>query len=462
MDKRKKKIASGLAAFLIIMWLCTLISKSIYAAKLPMVSTVSVQAKYVEHTVKAEGIVEVGAKRAVNVLGGLRVSELCVHTGDRVEEGDLLFRIDLEDLAVFLEEKETACGKIQMQIDAIEHNRELAAARQAVEESRAREDYDALARYQDTLVGRAAENVAQAEEALEELQEENRFHEGDWTGENPEPETEAEREARLQEEERLKQELQAAVYAEADAKWNRDNTIKDAGRRVEDTQEEENADATLSLYRTELADAREELAAYQEIADQEGQILAPSTGIVTDIRVEVGGTVPVTASILLSDEEVPCQFRVTLTKEDVSYVNLNDDVKLELDGSRSMDAVIDYLAENENMPGSFTAVVNLPEGTGVPGQSGILTRTDTGEKQYTCIPVGALYSTLEGRNYVYVVNEREGILGPEYYVEEITVSVNDKNDVWASVQGAFTEESRIVENSTAEIKKGDVVRLVDS
>ena len=433
MDKRKKRIASGFAVFLVLMWLCTLISKSIYAAKLPMVSTVSVQAKYVEHTVKAEGIVEVGAKRAVNVLGGLRVSELCVHIGDRVEEGELLFRIDLEDLAVFLEEKEIACGKIQMQIDAIAHNKELAAARQAVEESRAREDYDALARYQDTLVGRAAEEVAQAEEALEEQPDE----------------------------ELLKRELQAAAYAEADAKWNRDNILKEAGRKVEDVLEEENADAALALYQTELAAAREELASYQEMADQEGQILAPSAGIVTDIRVEVGGRVPDTASLLLSDEDVPCQFRVTLTREDVSYVNLNDSVKLELDGSRSMDAVIDYLAENENMPGSFTAIVNLPEGTGVPGQSGILTRTDAGEKQYTCIPLNALYIT-EGRSYVYVVNEREGILGPEYYVEEIAVSVNDKNDSWASVQGALTEESRVVGNSTAEIKKGDVVRLIDS
>ena len=433
MDKRKKRIASGFAVFLVLMWLCTLISKSIYAAKLPMVSTVSVQAKYVEHTVKAEGIVEVGAKRAVNVLGGLRVSELCVHIGDRVEEGELLFRIDLEDLAVFLEEKEIACGKIQMQIDAIAHNKELAAARQAVEESRAREDYDALARYQDTLVGRAAEEVAQAEEALEEQPDE----------------------------ELLKRELQAAAYAEADAKWNRDNILKEAGRKVEDVLEEENADAALALYQTELAAAREELASYQEMADQEGQILAPSAGIVTDIRVEVGGRVPDTASLLLSDEDVPCQFRVTLTREDVSYVNLNDSVKLELDGSRSMDAVIDYLAENEYMPGSFTAIVNLPEGTGVPGQSGILTRTDAGEKQYTCIPLNALYIT-EGRSYVYVVNEREGILGPEYYVEEIAVSVNDKNDSWASVQGALTEESRVVGNSTAEIKKGDVVRLIDS
>ncbi len=60
-----------------------------------------------------------------------------------------------------------------------------------------------------------------------------------------------------------------------------------------------------------------------------------------------------------------------------------------------------------------------------------------------------------------MVNEREGILGTEYYVEEIIVSVADKNDKLAAIEGAVTAESLIIENSTEEIKKGDVVRLAD-
>lgn len=63
-------------------------------------------------------------------------------------------------------EQELASRKIRLQIDTILHNRELAEEKKALEEARAREDYDALARYQDTLVGRAAENVVKAEEAL--------------------------------------------------------------------------------------------------------------------------------------------------------------------------------------------------------------------------------------------------------------------------------------------------------
>lgn len=455
MEKRKKRIATGLVFFLIFMWGCTLVSKSIYASKLPMVTTTRIESKYIEHTVEMEGIVEAGAKLPVVVLNGLRVEELAVHVGDRVEEGDLLFTVDLEDLQEILAEHETAVQKVQLQIDAILQNRELAEAQKALEEARAREDYDALARYQDTLVGRAAEEVAQAEEDLEELQEENIEHENDDG-----PETEEEREARLQEEERLKRQLQDAAYAEADAKWNRENTMKDAGRKVEDILSEEDVDATLSVYRTEVNSIREKMAVYQEILQQEGKITADRSGMVTDLYVEVGGRVPDTASLLLADDEVSCQFRTTLTKEQKSYVNLNDDAKLELDGKKPINVTIDYLAENESAPGTFTALVQLPEETGMPGLSGVLKCSKTGEKHFSCISLLALHSQND-RNFVYVVNEREGILGLEYYVEEINVSVKDKNDQWAAVEGALTEDSRIIISSTKEVEQGGVVRLAE-
>lgn len=441
MDKRRKKIVAGLAVFMVLMWLCTLISKSIYAQQLPMVTTIRTDSKYIEHIVEAEGIVEAGAKLPVTVLGGLRVESLFVQMGDRVEEGDPLLTVDLEDLKQIMEEQELSAAKTQLQIDTIVHNKELAQNQKALEEARAREDYDALARYQDTLVGRAAEDVVQAEKALDELPDESRGNGSE-------------------EEERLKRELQAAAYAEADAKWNRENTMKDAGRKVEDVLQEDDADATLSVYRTELAALQEKIAAYREVLDNEGKITAPMAGTVTDVYVQAGGRVPDTASFLLADEGVPCQFSVSLSKEQKSYVNLGDDVKLELDGRKKIDAKVDYLQENKNMPGTYTAIVKLPEETGVPGLSGKLTCSKTGEKHPSCISLTALHEA-NGRYFVYVVNEREGILGTEYYVEEITISVVDKNDRLAAIEGAVSGESLILESSTKEVKKGDVVRLSD-
>ena len=444
MDKRMKRIGAGLIVFMVFMWLCTLISKSIYASKLPLVSTCGIDARYIEHVVEAEGIVEAGSKLPVTVLGGLRVVEVFVQTGDRVEEGALLFTVDLEDMKEIMAEQELASREIRLQIDTILHNRELAEEKKAREEARAREDYDALARYQDTLVGRAAENVVQAEEALDELQAENREHEDDWEKEDGERKTEeeieAERKAREEEEERLKQEVQAAAYAEADARWNRDNIMKDAGRKVEDTVSEEDEDATLAVYYAEVESIQEKLAAYQEILDGEGKIAAPMGGMVTDVYVQAGGRVPDTASFLMADDEVPCQFRVPLTKEDKTYVNLGDDVKLKLGDRKEINAAIDYLTENENAPGSFTAVLRLPEETGTPGQSGTIICAKSGEKRPCCIPLLALHEE-QNKSYVYVVGEREGILGMEYYVEEINVTVVDKNDKFAAIEGSFSRRT---------------------
>lgn len=458
----KKKIGCGFIIFLIFMWLCTLISKSIYASRLPMVTTCGIDSKYIEHVVEAEGIVEAGAKLPVTALGGLRVVEVSVQAGDRVEEGDLLFTVDLEDMKEIMAQQELDRQKTQLQIDAILHNRELAQEKKELEEARAREDYDALARYQDTLVGRAAENVAQAEEALDELQAENRAHEDDWKKEDGEQKTEeeieAERKAREEEEERLKQKLQAAAYAEADAKWNRDNAVKDAGRKVEDVISEEDQDAALAVYQAEAEGIQEKLSAYQAVLDGGGKITAPMSGMVTDVYVQAGGRVPDTASFLLADDEAPYQFCVTLTKEEKTYVNLSDDVKLKLGDRKEVNARVDYLAENENAPGSFTARIQLPEETGMPGQSGTMTCAKAGEKQSCCIPLLALHED-QNKSYVYVAGEREGILGTEYYVEEINVSVVDKNDKFAAVEGALTEESRIIQSADKEIKRGDVIRL---
>lgn len=458
----KKKIGYGFIIFLIFMWLCTLISKSIYASRLPMVTTCGIESKYIEHVVEAEGIVEAGAKLPVTALGGLRVVAVSVQAGDRVEEGDLLFTVDLEDMKEIMAQQELDRQKTQLQIDAILHNRELAQEKKELEEARAREDYDALARYQDTLVGRAAENVAQAEEALDELQAENRAHEDDWKKEDGEQKTEeeieAERKAREEEEERLKQELQAAAYAEADAKWNRDNAVKDAGRKVEDVISEEDQDAALAVYQAEAEGIQEKLSAYQAVLDGGGKITAPMSGMVTDVYVQAGGRVPDTASFLLADDEAPYQFCVTLTKEEKTYVNLSDDVKLKLGDRKEVNARVDYLAENENAPGSFTARIQLPEETGMPGQSGTMTCAKAGEKQSCCIPLLALHED-QNKSYVYVAGEREGILGTEYYVEEINVSVVDKNDKFAAVEGALTEESRIIQSADKEIKRGDVIRL---
>ena len=60
MKEKKRKIFTGFIIFLGIMWLCTLISRAVYAYQLPMVTVQKPDSKYVEHKVEAEGIVVAG------------------------------------------------------------------------------------------------------------------------------------------------------------------------------------------------------------------------------------------------------------------------------------------------------------------------------------------------------------------------------------------------------------------
>ncbi len=444
---RKKKIVIGFLIFIGFMWLCTVISKSIYASRLPIISVEQIDQKYIEHIVEVEGIVIAGDKLPVTALSGLRIDKVMVQVGDRIEEGDVLFSVDMEDLNLIMEEKQAQIAKLQAQVNAIVQNEELEQQRKALEEERAREDYDTTARYQDTLVGRAEEEYNRAEHELEEQIEMN-DEDGEWS--------EEEQKAK----EALERALQSAAYAEADAKGQRDNSIKEAGRRVEDILLPENADATLSNYQVELALLREDLAKYQEIKDMEGQIAAGQSGLVTDVYINVGSRIPDSAVMLLADDAVPCQFKTMIDKEQKKYVGLNDKVSLKLDGSsREKEASVDYLSESDTMPGSYDIFINLPEGSGMPGLSGTMKHTETGEKYSCCLSPMAVHTDINNRSFVYVVKEREGILGMEYYVEEVNVRILDQNENWVAVEGALDSESQIIVSATKEIKNGEIVRF---
>lgn len=445
-DKRKKKIVTGFLVFLAAMWLCTVISKSIYASRLPIVSTESIESKYIEHIVNVDGIVVAGEKNPVTTVSGLRVEKLMVQTGDRVEEGDTLFMIDMEDLASIMDEKQNVIARIQTQVDTILANEELARQRKALEEQRAREDYDELARHEDTLVGRAAEEYSQIKDEIGEQREGAFTEDGEYISGSVD--------------ETMEDALQKAAYAEADAKWQRDTAMKEAGRKVEDILAPEKEDASLEVSRLELSNLRADLALYQEIKKENGEIKASRTGMVTDIFVTTGGRTSDSAVMLLADDSVPCQFKTTLTQEQKKYVSLNDIVSLKLDGSsREKEVTIDYLAESVSAPGSYEVYINLPEGTGVPGMSGTMSHAESGEKQTCCVTPAAV-TTVDGRSHVYVVREREGILGMEYYAEQISVRIADQNDYFVALDNApLDKEDRIISSSMKEIKNGEIVRL---
>lgn len=211
--KRQKKILTAFFIFLVFMFFCTLISRSVYASKLPQVTVETPRRMAINHTVEAEGIVHQGREYAVTALSGLRVRTVYANIGDRVTKETLLFDLDMEDLKQKIQEKELEIKKLQLQIASIEQNRSLDAQKQQTENARAQEDY---ARAEQ----KAAEALERTREDLEDAQDAYEDHKDSPVHLTSEEDREAAQEAYeewVEKEETLRQEAEQKKKAYEDA-----------------------------------------------------------------------------------------------------------------------------------------------------------------------------------------------------------------------------------------------------
>ena len=204
--KKQKKILAAFGVFLVFMFLCTLISRAVYASGLPQVTVDTPQRMAVNHKVEAEGIVRQGREYAVNVLSGLRVKTVYTHVGDRVTPETLLFELDTEDLREKIRKQELAVKKLQLQMSDQQKNRNLDEQKKQTESGRAREDYARTESAEGEKLGRAEEDLSDAEDALEEL----RNHPVEVTPDEERRAVREEYETWVQEETELKEELEQA------------------------------------------------------------------------------------------------------------------------------------------------------------------------------------------------------------------------------------------------------------
>lgn len=165
MEKNRKWIRLFLI-FLAVMWLLTIISKSIYVSGLTRVKTDVLSRKYIEHIVEADGIVLAGGETAVNVLAGLRVERIAVQKGDAVKEGDVLFTVDLHDLEELIAEKEAQIERLELQLGTAQFNEVLDAQKKEVARLWAKEDYENADKETQLAVDRAQSALLDAQNDL--------------------------------------------------------------------------------------------------------------------------------------------------------------------------------------------------------------------------------------------------------------------------------------------------------
>ena len=260
----------------------------------------------------------------------------------------------------------------------------------------------------------------------------------------------------------LYDDYKAKEEAYNEAVKQRQSTIQSANRTLEDAKAPENIDTATAL--TENDDLEEKQLAVdelQKVMDVNGKITAPSDGLITKVNVTIGETTTEDTAIRISDQSAGYKFTATLDKASAKYLSKDDKVTLDLGNGTTVEGLtvqsIDVSAEDKN---SYELTVSIPAKVKKLGSIATL-KVDKASKKYdTCVPLGALHSDGD-KYYVYVINEKDTILGTETAVDKVQVDILDKNNEQATIEGSFSWGQQFVLTSSKTLRNGDRVRLVE-
>lgn len=438
----KKKLWRGFAAFMAVMLMMTFVSRMVYVSRMPRIRWMTPIASSIQNKLLVDGTVEAVNSQAVTGLEGLLVKRVCVTAGERMETGTVLYEVDVDDLLTQLVRLEAEEQVWQGQVQAQK-------AEAAEEIARAQEDYDISVAELDRKI---AEETALLEDVMEDL-DTHMFRI---------PEEDASDEiwiAWADERLRLEREIEAHKRDIEDANFEKEKMLKQADRGIEDAkQAQRQVTGAYSPSFTAIGQiqAREDkIEAWKQLAEEEGKVRAGQEGTVLEVMLQSGMRMGSEAVIRYADDESGMLFRTVITQEQKSMLHTGDSVHLSFPGSsEEVGETVDSIVQ-EN--GAYTVKIYLEPGVAKGRTEGVMEVTSTSEIYDYVVPVKALHN--EGGNCVYVLEEKDGILGTQITVRSLTVRLLDKNEDYAAIaDDLLGEDVKIVTESDKELANGIAVK----
>lgn len=447
----RQKAIRYLAGFFAIMLLLTVVSRAANAMTIPRVSVDNCQKRNIDHSVSAKGTIDSNSEQVVSTVGGLKIQAVKVQAGTRVDAGTPLLELDMQDLDEKIRELEIELETTRLEIADAQHNKSVENNRKGTALKRARDDYQTAVANQNALVDRAYQEMVEAQQALEA-----------YRSNPPEQPEEQYNESTLAEAFHQKQ----AAYQ--DAVRARDEDVTNKQRAVEDASVAGEQSSQVETAQLKLETAETKLAKYYHLRELNGVISAPSAGVITTIdeSVCVGGTTPETKLMLISDEAAGFKFTTQITKEQQKHISIGDEVVMTVKNNETIkDLKVDSLTKNKENPEMMDVTVLLPASDKIHLFDAATMKISSSSKAYSVtIPKEALHKGSNGESdYVYVLEEQEGVLGKQYVAQKVDVTVVEQNTKYAALQdGELVKEQKIVVESSQELEGNDRVRMEQS
>ena len=515
------KAIKALAGFLILMFLLTILSRAADSLTIAKVTASAATGGVISHNIETDGNITPNKDIAISTSADIKVASVEATEGKTVKKGDVLIQLDLDDLKTKLLKAQKDLAVAQATASDKKANEAIEADNKARSLERSYEDYNQTISDADDAVSKAKDNMNEAWNAYNDYKK-NKNNNSDDTDTTVSDSLQKTVEEKLEaydkavaeldgvkedteEEEKIKEakdkvdkakealseaenalsayneqqnnnssasydEQLKALYDDYKSKeeaYNeaikqRKSTIQSADRSLEDANTPESVDTASAL--TENDDLQEKQLAVdklQKVMDAGGKVTAPSDGLVTKVNVTTGEATTEDTAIRISDQSAGYKFAATLDKSDAKFLAKDDKVTLDLGNGTSVEGLkiqsIDVSQEDKN---SYELTVSIPAKVKKIGTIATLKVEKASKKYDTCVPLTALHSDGD-KYYVYVINEKDTILGTETAVDKVQVEILDKNNEQAAIDGAFSWDQKFVLTSSKTLRDGDRVRLLE-
>ena len=446
---------------------------------MPKVTAGTIEAKTLVREIKANGIVVTKEEVPVVAEAGVLVEKVCVVEGQKVEPGDLLFQVETEDLKRLLQQADVQIQTEEAKLAELNASGSTAVNRASQDlqdvtnttsgdVSRAEEAYQAAVRERDSFPSE--------EEYKKKAYKKDAEYQKLWKASQKKAATREDKNAFSSYKKSLdaslsenyaqeKAALEAAVAereaALSAANASRSETIKQAQRALEDAKSGSGESGAKKEQQNQIALLKENREQLSKLQQAEGQIFCEISGYVGRISVRAGERTTDSSALVLSDANGEKLFQAVLPQEEKAYLAPGDKISISFpNGGKQLFGIpIEAVGDLEDGSCQITAKISDPQVT--IGQTAEMNLNKEIGRYECSLPLSALYQD-NSSDYVFLIEEKNTILGVEMTARKQKVKVIDKDASYAALEmDAFTEEDKIIIETDKDVKDGTRVRPVE-
>lgn len=410
---RKKKVLNFAKVFLGVIIFLTFFSKSFYSWTLPKVRTESIGSGSLNKEIMGNGTITAKERIEHYVAVRSQIKDIKVNVGDEVKKGDIIMVLDKSELEKQLERKNIELLELKLQYDKLVDHRDSNLAN----------DYEKkMMKLEDDLHQKEKEYQLCKELYEKGLESRNNYESKEKDYYNAQLEIE-----------NLKKEFEMEL----------ENSSRDI----------EAAKLAIDMKELDIRDIEESI--------KNCTIVAPSHGIVKEINFKKG---------MMIDDSVPAyvldnmksgfEMKVELNSDLSKYISLGDQVEIKIknQGNKVIDGEIKAINDKQNDYSKKVVTVDLGEADLSGGEAGELYLRKKIGSYDVIVPRSAVNKDSEGE-YVYVLEEKEGPLGVEYYVSKRNVTTGDSDNSYVGLLSGLLGNETVVVYSNKSLYDGCQVIL---